>query len=211
MSLIELMIAIGIMSFASIMILSLFTNLTKAYKYNSFLLSINRDLRFFTGDLTDNATFSNYFFILPDFSTRTIGTAPNLALANVADGDAGDCVVFVFKDTTDDSKIARLVGYYHDPDATLYGPLRKFDLTFTPSQTGNVWDMLPALATLHTNLDIINARMDGTAVGTSSSGRMFYNFFNRSVMIKGQLNYTSTDGMTKRAVSTYNFTVSPRG
>ena len=50
-----------------------------------------------------------------------------------------------------------------------------------------------------------------TSTGTSTSGRLFYNFFNRSVMVKGQINYISNDGYTRRAVSTYNFTVSPRG
>ena len=30
-------------------------------------------------------------------------------------------------------------------------------------------------------------------------------------MVKGQITYPSSDGLTRRAVSTYNFTVSPRG
>ena len=81
----------------------------------------------------------------------------------------------------------------------------------TISLNASLWTLMPAPATLHTNPDIISAGTVGRATGTSSSGRLFYNFFNRSVMVKGQINYISTDGLTRRAVSTYNFTVSPRG
>lgn len=193
-------------------VMGLFINMMKSYKYNAFRLSINRDVRTFTNELTDTVTYSNYFVILTDFSTRTTGPAGSEVLANMAEGEAGDCVLLVFKDAADDTKITRLVGYYHDPDSLGFGPIRKFDLSFSPStSTTSIWTLMPAISTLHTNDDIISAGTVGKATGTSTSGKLFYNFFNRSVMIKGQINYVSTDGLTRRAVSTYNFTVSPRG
>lgn len=211
-TLVEILVATTIMGLVTVAVIGLFINLMKSYKYNTFRLSINRDVRTFTNELTDTATYANYFVILADFSTRTVGATGSEVLAYMADGESGDCVLLVFKDDTDDSKISRIVGYYHDPDADGMGPVRKFDLRFSPTVSGTqLWTLLPATSTLHTNNDIISAGTIGRATGTSTSGRLFYNFFNRSVMVKGQINYISNDGLTRRAVSTYNFTVSPRG
>jgi prepilin-type N-terminal cleavage/methylation domain-containing protein len=211
-TLIETLIASTIMGLAVTAILGLFINMMKSYSYNSFRLAINRDVRTFTNELTDTATYANYFAILPDFSTRTLGESGSEVLASVGEGEAGDCVLLVFKDQSDDSKISRLIGYYHDPDAEGFGPIRKFDVSFSPStSTTSLWTLMPATSTLHSNGDIISAGTVGKATGTSTSGKLFYNFFNRSVMVKGQINYISNDGLTRRAVSTYNFTISPRG
>jgi prepilin-type N-terminal cleavage/methylation domain-containing protein len=211
-SLIELMVATSILVIVLTVVLGLFINLMKSYKYNTFRLSINRDVRTFTNELSDTATFANYFVILADFNTRTAGTSPNEVLASMGDGESGDCLLLVFKDPSDDTKVLRLVGYYHDPDTNGLGPVRKFDRSFSPSSSSTtLWSLMPATTTLHTNPDIISAGTIGKATGTSTSGRLFYNFFNRSVMVKGQINYISNDGLTRRAVSTYNFTVSPRG
>lgn len=211
-TMIELMIASTILLIMVTAVLGLFINMMKSYKYNTFRLSINRDVRTFTNELTDTATFANYFIILADFNTRTIGTSPDEVLAYLADGESGDCLLLVFKDPADDTKISRLVGYYHDPDSAGLGPIRKFDTSFSPSVTGTqLWTLMPSTTTLHTNPDVISAGTIGRANGTTTVSKLFYNFFNRSIMIKGQINYVSNDGLTRRAVSTYNFTVSPRG
>ncbi len=211
-TLVEVLVATTIMGIMVVAILGLFINLMKSYKYNTFRLSINRDVRTFTNELTDTATYANYYIILADFSTRTVGPVGSEVLAYLGDGESGDCLLLVFKDDTDDSKIQRLVGYYHDPDSDGLGPVRKFDLRFSPTVASNtLWNIMPSTGTLHTNPDIISAGTVGRATGTSTSGKLFYNFFNRSVMVKGQINYVSNDGLTRRAVSTYNFTVSPRG
>jgi prepilin-type N-terminal cleavage/methylation domain-containing protein len=211
-TLVEMLVATTIMTMMVTAVLGFFINMMKSYKYNAFRLSINHDVRTFTNELTDTATYANYFVILSDFATRTTGTSGNEILASMADGESGDCVLLVFKDLADDTKVSRLIGYYHDPDSAGYGPVRKFDLAFSPAVSGTqLWTLMPATTTLHTNPDIISAGTVGKATGTSSSGKLFYNFFNRSVMVKGQINYISNDGLTRRAVSTYNFTVSPRG
>lgn len=209
---VEVLVATTILGFVSIAMLGLYLNLTRSYKYNAFRLSINKDVRTFTNELTDNATYANYYVILADFVTRTSGASGSEVLAAMADGESGDCLLLVYKDPTDDTKISRLVGYYHDPDAAGFGPIRKFDTTFSPATSStSLWTLMPATSTLHTNNDVISAGLVGKATGTSTSGNLFYNFFNRSVMVKGQINYISNDGLTRRAVSTYNFTVSPRG
>lgn len=211
-SVVEILVATTILGIAMTAIMGLFINMMKSYNYNTFRLSINRDVRTFTNELTDTATYANYFVILSDFVTRTTGPSGGEVLASMADGESGDCLVLVFKDVTDDTKISRMIAYYHDPDADGFGPIRKFDTTFSPStSTTSIWTLMPSTSTLHTNNDIISAGIIGKATGTSTSGKLFYNFFNRSIMVKGQINYISTDGLTRRAVSTYNFTVSPRG
>jgi type II secretory pathway pseudopilin PulG len=211
-TLIETLIATTVMGLACTAILGLFVNMMKSYKYNAFRLSINRDVRTFTNELSDTATYANYFVILADFNTRTTGAVGSEVLASMGDGESGDCLLLLFKDSSDDSKITRMIGYYHDPDTDGFGPIRKFDTTFSPSSSvTNIWTLMPATSTLHTNDDIISAGIVGKATGTSTSGKLFYNFNARSVMVKGQINYISNDGLTRRAVSTYNFTVSPRG
>ncbi len=206
------MVATTILALMLTAVFGLFINMMKSYKYNTFRLSINRDIRTFTNELTDTATYANYFVILADFVNRTEGISPTLVLASMGDGESGDCLLLIFKDPANDANVQRIVGYYHDPDANGLGPVRKFDTTFSPSSsTTDLWTLMPAVSTLHTNPDIISAGTVGRATGTSSSGQLFYNFYNRSVMVKGQINYISTDGLTRSAVSTYNFTVSPRG
>src|SRR5207244_4467436 len=116
-TLVETLIASTIMGLAVTSIMGLFINMMKSYKYNAFRLSINRDVRTFTNEMTDTATFANYFVILADFSTRTTGAVGSEVLANMAEGEAGDCLLLVYKDQTDDTKITKIIGYYHDPDS----------------------------------------------------------------------------------------------
>ena len=42
-----------------------------------------------------------------------------------------------------------------------------------------------------------------------ASGKLFYNFYDRSVMVKGEIIHEGN--AFRRASNTYNFTVSPRG
>ena len=67
-TLIEVLIATTIMSIMVVAIFSLFINMMKSYKYNTFRLSINKDVRTFTNELSDTATYANYFIILADFT-----------------------------------------------------------------------------------------------------------------------------------------------
>ena len=50
-TLLEVLIATTILSIMTVAILGLFLNLMKSYKYNTFRLSINKDVRTFTNEL----------------------------------------------------------------------------------------------------------------------------------------------------------------
>jgi prepilin-type N-terminal cleavage/methylation domain-containing protein len=206
-TIVELVVASVIMGISSVMIFGLYINCLKTYTYDTFRLQINRDVRRFTNELTDNATYANYFVILSDFAQRTVPLSDPLVLAAMGDGESGDCVLFVFRDDADDSKIGKIVGYYHDPDETNYGPVRKFVVNCPGGSAANLWELMPNVNTLHTNSAIV----DGSTIGTTLGSKMFYNYFTRSVMVKGRIIYTSKSGLVQQAISTYNFTVSPRG
>jgi hypothetical protein len=42
-----------------------------------------------------------------------------------------------------------------------------------------------------------------------SNGKLFYNYYDRSIMVRGEIIHRGT--ATRRATNTYNFTVTPRG
>jgi len=174
---------------------------------------VNRDIRAFTSEVVDNATYANYFQIYPDFYTRSstsTATPPVTTSLHVEDQQSGELLVLVYKDPTNVDKVSRLVGYYRAPDPNDpegKGPVRKFDIAISPSSSSPVYALLPATSTFHTNPEVIEISR-GLA-----DGRLFYNVRNKSIMINGQIIHRG--GLAKsryeRATNTYNFTVSPRG
>jgi hypothetical protein len=116
-------------------------------------------------------------------------------------------MVLVYKDPANLSKIERIVGYYRAPsnpsDPTSEGPVRKFDLTFSPSTTSALSSLLPATSTVGDHPEVIELSRG------LSDGKLFYNYYDRSIMIRGEIIHRGT--VTRRATNTYNFTVTPRG
>src|SRR5690606_6780835 len=128
--------------------------------------------------------------------------------ASLNDGLSGDMLVLVYTDVDSPSKINRLVGYYRDADdEDSEGPVRTFDIAINPSSTAPIWTLLPP----------VNSRGNWPEVIEISKGladgKLFYNFRDRSVMVKGQIIHRGGIGKTRyeRATNTYNFTVAPRG
>lgn len=219
-TLVELLIGSTVMGLVTIGILAVFVQGLRIYKYDSFRLEINHDIRGFTDELTTNATYANYFLIFSSFTgNRTVVSGNITNINNVTDGSAGDFLVLVFKDPADDTKVSSLVGYYRYLTSSGNYTLQKFTTNLSSSSNATVTSLLPAVSTAGTHTQIIpDARAQGLGSGNtanialaSGSSAMFYNFYNRSVIVRGQIQYTAGDGLTKQAVSTYNFTVSPRG
>lgn len=197
--------------------ISLFIQGLNLYHYDTGKLLVNRDIRRFTNEMTDNATFANYFMIFRSFEDRTrteevedpaTGDTIDVTVEDsVNDGESGDFLVLVYQDPADTSKVSRIVGYFRAPDDpnddSSEGPVRRFDVTISPSSNADIWTLFPATSTANTHPEVIELSRG------LSDGRLFYNFYDRSVMVKGQIFHSGSLG--RQATNTYNFTISPRG
>jgi prepilin-type N-terminal cleavage/methylation domain-containing protein len=215
-TLVEVLIAMGIFGIVSVALLSVFIQSLNIYHYDVGKIQVNRDIRTFTSKMSTDATYANYFLIYPNFSTRTntstvtdptTGATTSVVVdASVNDGLSGEFLVLVFKDDSDDTKVSRLIGYYRAPtstDTNSEGPVRRFDITISPSSNATVWTLLPAVSTINDNPEVVELSKG------MSNGKLFYNFYDKSIMVKGQIIHRGS--MMRRATNTYNFTVSPRG
>ncbi len=206
-TMVEILVALGILSIVMVGILRFAIQSLNVYFYDSGRLMVNKDIRTFTNELADNSVASNYFRIFPDFQNRTTA---------VTDGYSGEFLVLIFADTSASTGITtttRLVGYYRDPvdpnDPTSLGPVRKFDKMIDAADgSSDLTSLLnnakyAPVSSAHNNPIVIQL-----AQGLSD-GNLFYDFYDRSIMIRGQI--VERGNESKSAVNTYNFTVSPRG
>jgi len=211
-TLVEMMVAVGLLGLVSVGTLRFAIQALNVYFFDGGRLMVNRDMRTFTTSLATDAVASNYFRIYPDFQTRTTA---------VTDGNSGDFLVLVFTDSNAGNGtyyITQLVCYYRDPasttDPSSLGPVRRFDTgppgsanaIATADQTKSLPDLLTQYAPTsgaHTNPIVVQL-----AQGLSD-GNLFYDYYDRSIMIRGQI--VERGNQMKSAINTYNFTVSPRG
>ena len=209
------MVAITLLGLVGVGIARFTIQALNIYHYDSGRILVNKDIRSFTQEMSTNAVFANYFRIYPNFTTRSTTTGGVTTEAHVSDGQSGDFLVLIFSDTnvtTGKTTINRLIGYYRDPTssaATATGPVRKFDVVVSPAVDAGTTTLSTLLntyvptSTAHTNTTVIQL-----AQGLSN-GSLFYDFYDRSIMIKGQI--IEAGNQYRRAINTYNFTVSPRG
>lgn len=205
-TLVEMLVTVGLIGVVTLGLLSFTMQSMRIYFYDSGRLMVNKDIRTFTSDLATDAVASNYFRIYPDFQHRDTA---------VTDGNSGEFLVLIFTDsnvTTGAILITQLVGYYRDPkdptDPTSLGPVRKFNFNIATADQGK---SLPDLLTQYapTTASSSNPVVIQLAQGLSD-GNLFYDYYDRSIMIRGQIvDYGSKGG--RAAINTYNFTVSPRG
>jgi prepilin-type N-terminal cleavage/methylation domain-containing protein len=233
-TLVEIMIAMAILGFVVMGTVKLLTQALRTYYYDSGRLRVNRDIRTFTQDMDTDAAYSNYFLIFPNFSTRSSGSPA--VDAYVADGQSGDflLLVTITACTTDNTPVSglvaghnyvtKLVGYYRDATTTTTGPVRRFITTvsYADLTTSAYTSPGPPMATLlnavmptsnqGTNAVVVQIA-EGLAAGSSTTG-LFYDFQDKSIMVRGQIIETDNgtiNDTNRKAVNTYNFTVSPRG
>ncbi len=220
MTLVEVIVATTILGFAMIGTLGFFIQALNMYHYDAGKLLVNRDIRALTSEMTNNATYANYFLIFPGYTNLsrsvnvqvdpedpTQGFTTAVIDTSVNDGLSGDCLVLVYHDPNDNAKVSRLVGYFRAPgdplNAASEGPVRKFDITISPSSSLPVWQLMPTITDPSAYGEVIELSR-GLA-----DGRLFYNFYDRSVIVKGEIIHRGS--LIKRATNTYNFTISPRG
>lgn len=223
-TLVEMLVATTVLGLVSVGMLRILIQTLNVYYYDTGKILVNKDIRKFTGEMTENATYANYFRIFPSYTnlTRTVTTYVNpsdpdqgfttaIADTSVNDGLSGDCLVLVYKDPADDRKIARLIAYFRAPtnpsDPASTGPVRKMDLAITPSSSLPVSQLIPAISNPGSYPEVVELSR-GLA-----NGKLFYNFYDKSIIVKGEIIHRG--GMIRSrnasATNTYNFTVSPRG
>jgi type II secretory pathway pseudopilin PulG len=232
-TLVETLVAVGIMGLVGIGIVAFLRQGLKLYYADRARLMINRDIRSFTSQMDTDVVTANFFCIYQDFSTLSTGS-PAVDAALV-DGQVGDFLVLAYTDpaqtTTGVSMITDLVGYYREITNTSAntGPVHRLSIHLaTPVDarsapmytilnnaiTGSVgsYPIVTQLAQGCATVTTLNVgSVDEIAVATTTP-RLFYNRQNRSIMVRAQISEAlSEKGTTSNVGNTYNFTVSPRG
>ena len=212
----ELMVGLGILGLTMTGVVAFTFQAMNVFAYDSGRLLVNHDIRKFTGDMVSDAVYANYFQIYPSFTSRATPQA---------DGTTGDFLLLVSTDVISSSgttTVTRIVGYYRDATGSTPGPVRRvfhdwggandgvvLGATTNTAVTPPVYTMADLLDTFApTSASASNNIVIQLAEGLASNN-MFYNFKDHSVMIRSQIDEQGK--MVRKAVNTYNFTVSPRG
>jgi len=226
-TLVELLIAVSLLSFATLGVIAFLRQGLKMYYMDRARTTINRDIRSFTTQIDTDAVTANYFCIYPNFTTRSSGGTD----AALVDGQAGDFLVLVYTDPSQTSQgismITRIVGYYREVTNTTNntGPVHRFDTSVAgwspaiPAAGVNIKSaaMYSILNTYVTgsasSYPIVTQLAQGLAAGTGqTTPTLFYNRLNRSIMVNAQVSESLTEiGASSETGNTYNFTISPRG
>jgi hypothetical protein len=190
------------------------------YYYDTGRVLVNKDIRSFTQHMDTDAAYANYFLIFPNFTTRAVGGKDG----NIADGNSGDFLVLVTTMTCTQNDIpvtgliggknyiTNLIGYYRDATSTTSGPVRHFSVA-VPYADPTALGSSPISFLLDTYMPTSNSSLNPVIIQLAqglANGTLFYDYQEHSVMVRGQILESGGQG-NKRAVSTYNFTVSPRG
>ena len=129
LTLVELLISLTIFSIFMTGLFSLFFYGANQASDGTGKLLINRDIRKFTNEMTENARFSDYFEIYQSFTDRD----------QQHDGGSGDFLVLSHRDPANQDNISRVVGYYrYEAQDGTEGPVLMFDRTYNPSSTAHL-------------------------------------------------------------------------
>lgn len=210
-TLVEIITVSTLFSFVAIGVAGFLYLNVDAYYTNMARLRVNSDIRGFTSAMTEEARNADGFVIYPSYLS-------NAATDRVTDGGAGDMLVLEYRDNT--GALIRRIGYYRNPgedsdgngivdaEENETGPVRRFE------QSGAALASLPAAGDRGTH-PIVWELARGLAAGD-----LFYNFYGRSVMVRGEIKHEGSLRVRRSAAAsfqgqryvtnTYNFTVSPR-
>lgn len=232
-TLVETLIAMGIMLLALGGIVLFLDQELRVYYYDSNRLSVNHDIRKFTQDLARDVDSASYFMIFPDYSTRISGTKDG----NLANGGSGDFLLLVSNAycvldasgnpsvngtayaglTVGTNYIYRMVAYYRDTTGSTTtpptGPVRRVQYDFaTPADPTAAANQPAPISTLLNSFLPTSAQSSNPIVVQLAqglaAGTLFYNYGQVAALVRAQI---QENGNLKNAVNTYTFTVAPRG
>lgn len=200
----EVMVTLTILSLVLGMVLTFTVENLKASFVSEQKNKINYDIRKITNEMFNNSRDSNYFLLYKSFDDLDRNEAGD----RLGESNAGDFLVLVYQSDPDDLNfgardVEKIIGYYLTTTTTSegeLGPLRTFTVEFSPASDSPIEDLLPDSSEEANHRQIV-ALTEGLA-----DGYLFYNFWNKSVMINGKLYHGHT---INRITKTYNFTVTP--
>lgn len=204
-TLVEIIVATGVAGLVTLGTLGIYMTNYKIGFVSEERNQINADMRQFTGLLVRDGREANYFRMYDSILTEDRDGVDDWQ----TDGESGDLLVFVGTETTtsvtDSVLINRIVAYYRaveEDDLNALAPVRRYEKVFSPASNQDLEDLIPSPTELLLGEEVIELSK-GLA-----DGRLFYNFWGKSVMVNGQIHHGNE---AKRVTETYNFTVSPRG
>jgi len=203
---VEIMFVVLIMGFVSVGMYQFIVDSSKVLFVSTEKNDIVSNIRQFSGEMHSVAKSANVAYVYSTFNLAD----RNAANDRLNDGLSGNCVIFISlqadANPLNPDLITKIVGYFLTPDATGAGALKKFTLTYpggVNSVTNTPESLMAGISpTSSTNKDVIQM------VQGLSSGKLFYNYRDRSVMVKARFIQGNN---SKRVTSAYNFTISPRG
>jgi len=225
-TLVEILMAVAIMGFATIGIGAFLRQALMIYYSVRAEHIISREVRGVTGRLAMDAVTANYFCLYPDFTKRTALAEGVVVDGSLVDGQVGDFLVLVYVDparaSTGASMITKLVGYYREVTNTTLniGPVRRFEIPLSTPVDAKSAPMYQILNTYVkgsiSSYPVLSQLAEGLSANTETqtvtTPPLFYNRLNRSVMIRAQISASLTEkGGSAQTGNTYNFTISPRG
>jgi hypothetical protein len=231
-----MVVSMGVAMLLMDMVIQYYVENSRYMYLNEQKLTINKDMRVLTAQMSDDARYANFFVMYANYTTSARATASQELLQ----ANSGDFLVFVFYGNPVSGApinvrpVSELVGYYREPyqanqlyldpitDAsTSLEPVHRFDLTVAagtiPANTylesvnvpvGGTTSTLEALLPANTPAIIATHPIVVQLANGLADGCLFHNFWGKSVMINGQIVQGSN---YLSASDTYNFTISPRG
>lgn len=188
----EIMVAIAILALFSALAMPVFINSLRSLSFTTNRICLNSDFRALTSRLMKEARSSGQFILYKSFSDRTVVTS----------GGSGNFLVLMKLDANN-CYVTQCTGYYRHTDNTV----RHF--TVTEPGTSAVPQNLPTTAGSHSI--VVEFARDLTG-----SDELFLNQNSAGIVVYGQIRDDSKATLEKTkitnpAISTYNFTITPRG
>ncbi len=200
MTLVEVLVATTVFGMITAILLRAMLQLLTIFHYDTGKLLINRDLRTVTAELASQVSYA---------SEMRIYSNPTEFKRVVADGEggtAGNCLVLIYRDPADASKIARVITYYHRGAGK---SLRRLQKTYMPASELSVDEAIPAIDAADAGALAVVPNVWGR-----QSGDALFNWMSeRSVSVHAQLSRRGgiTGTRNAKAEVTCWFVVSPRG
>jgi len=232
----EMLISMTVIGLLSGMLAGFYTNTTKYTYLSEQKMTINKDMRTLTMQMSDDARMANFFVMFPSY-TATARATPSQELLQA---NSGDFLVLVFYGTPPTGTavnvrpVTEIIGYYRAPYQSNQlaidpitnapvnlQPVRRFDISVAKGTipansylesvgipSGAASTTVEALLPNDTQATIDSHHIVVQLAKGLADGCLFHNFWGKSVMINGQIVQGNN---YMNATNTYNFTISPRG